>query len=47
MSGNFDTWVITVDQNTLSIPFEISFSDQYFIHAHSYLINWTSIELGN
>ncbi|MDH4129637.1 MAG: hypothetical protein OEV44_12830, partial [Spirochaetota bacterium] len=36
--------VITVTQNTISIPFEISFVDQYFFHARYYFINWKNEE---
>ncbi|MDH4129267.1 MAG: hypothetical protein OEV44_10960 [Spirochaetota bacterium] len=44
MEGDFDDWVITVQQNTLSAHYEISLYERYFGHANYYLINWKSNE---
>lgn len=42
LEGEFDQWVITVDQNTLSVPVEVGFNEQYFAHVNFYYITWTS-----
>ncbi len=42
LQGDFDVQVITVEQNTISVPFEISYADQYFGYFNYYFLHWSS-----